>query len=39
MNNDKPPMGIPILLPLLLFLLLLAMLPFVFGQLFSVVVV
>jgi len=39
MNNDKPPMGIPILLPLLLFLLLLAMLPFVFGQLFSVALI
>lgn len=36
MNSDKPPLSIPILLPLLLFLLLLAMLPFVFGQLFTV---
>ena len=35
MSNDKPSMGIPIVLPLLLFLVLLAMLPFVFGQLFT----
>lgn len=39
MNNDKPPLGIPILLPLLLVLLLLAMLPFVFGQLFTVALI
>lgn len=35
MNNDKTPIGIPIVLPLLLFLVLLALLPFVFGQLFA----
>lgn len=39
MTNDKTPMGIPIVLPLLLFLVLLAMLPFVFGQLFSVALI
>lgn len=32
MNNDKPPLGIPILLPLLLVLLLLAMLPLCSGN-------
>lgn len=35
MSDDKPSIGIPIVLPLLLFLVLLAMLPFVFGQLFT----
>ena len=39
MNNDMTPMGIPIVLPLLLFLVLLALLPFVFGQLFSVALI
>lgn len=39
MTNDKTPMGIPIVLPLLLFLVLLAMLPFVFGQLFTVALI
>ena len=39
MNNDKTPPGIPIVLPLLLFLVLLAMLPFVFGQLFTVALI
>lgn len=35
MSNNKPPVGIPVVLPLLLFLVLLAMLPFVFGHLFA----
>jgi uncharacterized membrane protein len=39
MNNDKTPMGIPIVLPLLLFLVLLAMLPFVFGHLFTMALI
>ena len=39
MNNAKPPLGIPIILPLLLFLVLLALLPFVFGQLFTVALI
>lgn len=39
MNSDKPPMHIPALLPLLLVVLLLAMLPFVFGQLFTVALI
>jgi len=39
MNNNKTPMGIPILLPLLLFLVLLAMLPFVFGHLFTMALI
>lgn len=39
MNSDKTPRGIPILLPLLLFLLLLAMLPFVFGHLFTMALI
>ncbi len=39
MNNDKPTLGVPILLPLLLFLLLLALLPFVFSQLFTVALI
>lgn len=39
MNNDKTPMSIPIILPLLLFLVLLALLPFVFGQLFTMALI
>jgi uncharacterized membrane protein len=35
LNDDRPAMKIPGVLPLLLFLVLLAMLPFVFGQLFT----